>query len=84
MSPGKAFLLGEPLDLNRAGLWDLTLLPGVGPVTARKIIADRKARGPFGVPQDLARIPGIPARTLKKIMPLVTTTPLVRAVTAGG
>lgn len=73
MSPGKVFLLGEPMDLNRAGIWELTLLPGVGPVTARRIVSDRKVRGPFENPRDVSRVPGIPSRTLRRIMPLVTT-----------
>ncbi len=72
ISPGRAFLLGAPLDLNRAGIRELTLLPGVGPATARKIAAERMVRGPFGSPEDLRRVRGIPVRVLEGIRPLVT------------
>lgn len=56
-----------PLDLNTASEKELTSLPGVGPATARKIIAGR----PYGSVGELARA-GVPAKTIQKITPLVT------------
>ena len=71
ISPGTAFLLGAPLDLNRAGALDLALLPGVGPTLARRIVDDRRARGPLGSPEELVRVRGIPRKTVEAIKPLV-------------
>src|ERR1051325_8668071 len=54
------------VDLNSANESDLDKLPGIGPATARKIIAGR----PYRSVDDLARA-GVSARTISKIRPLV-------------
>lgn len=41
------------IDLNSADQGDLELLPGIGPVLARRIIDSRAASGPFATPDDL-------------------------------
>jgi competence protein ComEA len=52
-----------PLDLNSASAEQLDGLPGIGPVTAQKIIDYRQQHGPFTSVDDLDAIPGIgPAR----------------------
>lgn len=56
-----------PVDLNTATQSQLESLPGVGPATAKKIMAAR----PFGSVSDLSKA-GIPAATVTKITPLVT------------
>lgn len=71
MSESAKYLLGQPMDLNRAGIRDLTLLPGIGPGLARRIVDERRRGGPFGSPSDLARVKGIPRKTLDGIQPLL-------------
>jgi competence protein ComEA len=52
-----------PVHLNSAGAEELDSLPGVGPVTAQKIVAYRGQHGPFTSLDGLDAIPGIgPAR----------------------
>jgi competence protein ComEA len=52
-----------PVDLNSATAEQLDTLPGVGPVTAQKIVQYRQEHGPFTSSDGLDAIPGIgPAR----------------------
>ncbi|MDZ4168822.1 MAG: ComEA family DNA-binding protein [Coriobacteriia bacterium] len=50
---------GAPVDLNSADAAALDTLPGIGPATAAKIVADREANGPFASVEDLSRVSGI-------------------------
>jgi competence protein ComEA len=52
--------------LNRASAKEFEALDGIGPVLASRIIAYRKANGPFGTVEDLLQVPGIGAGTLSK------------------
>jgi len=46
------------LDLNTASVAELQRLPGIGPVGARRIVAERERGGPFRSPGDLVRVAG--------------------------
>lgn len=56
---GQPLRPGERIDLDRAGASELARLPRVGPGLARRIVADRTARGPFGSLVELSRVPGV-------------------------
>jgi competence protein ComEA len=58
---------GERIDLDRATALEITRLPRVGPGLAKRIIADREARGPFGSLAGLDRVPGVGAGLLAGI-----------------
>jgi competence ComEA-like helix-hairpin-helix protein len=50
---------GERVDLNTASAEEIARLPRIGMSLAKRIVADRKARGPYGGLPDLDRVPGI-------------------------
>lgn len=56
-----------PIDINSADAAALDALPGVGPSTAAKIIAEREANGPFSSVEDLARVSGIGPKKLEQL-----------------
>jgi competence protein ComEA len=60
-----------PLDLNTATLEQLDALPGVGEVTAGRIIAYRSAH-PFSAVDELLEVPGIGQRRFEQLKDLVT------------
>jgi competence protein ComEA len=63
---------GTALNVNRATVVELEALPGIGPALARRIVADREARGPFAAVQALDRIPGIGPALVARLGTLVT------------
>lgn len=60
-----------PVNINTANEALLDTLPGVGPSTAQKIIADREANGPFASVDDLGRVTGIGPKKLEQLRELV-------------
>lgn len=74
----------ERLDPNRAPEVELDRLPGVGPSTARAIVASREDGGPFRWREDLLRVRGIGPATLAKIAPHVALAPSPPGPAASG
>ena len=60
------------IDLNSAAWYDLMLLDGIGETLARRIVADRTARGPLSSVDELARVPGIGPKTVARIREMAT------------
>jgi competence protein ComEA len=62
----------SPININTASAEQLQTLPGIGPSTAARIIADREQNGPFRTIEDLTRITGIKEGTMSKIRAFIT------------
>lgn len=60
-------LPASPVDLNKAGLGDLITVPGIGKVTAQRIIDYRTANGRFVSVDDLLKVKGIGPKKLERI-----------------
>jgi competence protein ComEA len=69
--PNSGAAPSAPLDLNSATLEQLDALPGVGEVTAGRIIAYRSAH-PFTAVDELLEVPGIGQRRFDQLKDLVT------------
>ncbi|MHC4090760.1 MAG: ComEA family DNA-binding protein [Planctomycetota bacterium] len=78
------------IDPNTAPWWELTVMPAVGEVTAKRIVdfreAQRQARGGtgespedalpvFGRAEDLQQVNGIGPKTVRRMEPLLTFQP---------
>ena len=64
--------LEAPVSLSSATVEQLDALPGVGPVTAQKIVDWRTAHGPFRSVDALDDVPGIGPAKLDQLRDLVT------------
>ena len=62
---------GERVHLNTATLEDLDTLPGIGPVTAQKILDYRTENGAFSSVEELDAVPGIGPARLAELVELV-------------
>lgn len=71
-SPGGTGAATGPVSLSSATVEELDTLPGIGPVTAEKIVAWRDAHGPFRSVDDLDAVPGIGPTRIEQLRELVT------------
>jgi len=62
----------RPVNLNTANSEQLQLVPGIGPVTAGKILQMRRTYGPFKGVDDLLAIRGLGAKRLEKMRKYLT------------
>jgi len=69
---GEVGAVGGKVSLATADLGDLDELPGIGPVTAQKIVDWRASHGPFRSVDDLDAIPGIGPARIEQLRDLVT------------
>jgi|TARA_B100000749_G_C18336761_1_gene427303 competence protein ComEA len=60
------------IDLNKASVELLETLPGIGPVRAGDIVADRELNGPFLTVEQITRVQGIGAAIFEDVRELVT------------
>jgi len=72
-APGGAGGTAGPLvSLSSATVEELDGLPGVGPITAQKIVDYRTEHGPFASVDDLDAVPGIGPTRIEQLRDLVT------------
>ena len=57
---------GAKININTATVEELTQLKNVGPKTAERIVAYRKAHGPFKTASDLVYVKGIGAKIVER------------------
>ena len=65
-------LPGGTVSLSSATVEQLDELPGVGPITAQKIVDYRTEHGPFASVDDLDAVPGIGPTRIEQLRELVT------------
>lgn len=71
----------KPIDLNAANAKELQELPGVGPVTAQRIIDLRQKSGRFKRVEDLLAVRGISQKKLDAMRPYITVSAQPSAAT---
>lgn len=62
-----------PVNINTASAQELEQLPGIGPVTAERIVQWRLDNGPFMKPAELRQVRGIGPALMKQLRGRVTT-----------
>lgn len=65
----RMFVHPHRVDIDRADVGELALLPEVGPGLAARIVADRAVHGAFGSVDALSRVEGIGPARLEAIRP---------------
>jgi len=67
MAADKRLALGLAIDINRASLEELVLVPGIGEKTAERIVEDRRLNGTLRRLEELTRIRGIKEKRLEML-----------------
>jgi competence protein ComEA len=69
MDAAKRLALGIPIDVNRSNREELVLVPGIGEVTAERILDRRSRAGSFRTLDDLLQVKGIGEKRFDKLRP---------------
>ncbi len=69
--------LREPIvDINEANVSELSsILPGIGPILAQRIVSFRDENGPFLDTKDLEKVPGISAKRFSMVAARISIAP---------
>jgi len=70
----KSGTVATVVNINTASAKELTKIPGIGKVTANRIIAYREKHGQFKQLEDIQKIKGIGSKTFAKIKDLIALT----------
>jgi len=62
---------GFAVNINTAGVDELSLLPSVGPTLAQRIVEERQRQGPFANIDELSRTPGIGPNRIEQLRPFI-------------
>jgi competence protein ComEA len=62
----------QKIDINRAEVWLLQALPGIGEIRAQAIVDHRRQNGPFHNINELIKVEGIGTTTYEQIKHLIT------------
>lgn len=62
----------QKIDINRAEVWLLDALPGIGPTRAQAIVDYRQENGPFRSTDEITRVDGIGTAIYEQIESLIT------------
>ncbi len=62
----------QKIDINRAEVWLLKALPGIGQTLAQRIVDYRQQNGPFRNTNELTKVAGIGTATYESIKHLIT------------
>lgn len=60
------------ININTASVTELDLLPGIGPVTAQRIVDYRLQNGDFKTPDDIKNVPGLGDSKFESLKDLIT------------
>ncbi len=72
LPPRVALFFNRPFRINRAGRASLTMLPGIGPRLADRILSRRASHGPFTSAADLLQVSGIGPDRIRRLAPLLS------------
>jgi competence protein ComEA len=63
----------EKININSASAEEITQLKGIGIKYAERIIQYRSDHGPFAMPEDITKVPGIGPKTFEANKEMITT-----------